>query len=339
MAAKDKSGTGGLKWDKEAGFWVDDEPAESLPTPTDLDPDPDADRRDEDVAEAERALRTDDLDAYFAFDDDEDFASGDLGGGLGDYADVVTAPRTPVRVAKAPPAGPGRGFPDAAAFAAFIAAATIEPETQYGRGFEDMMSVTPAPRFFDDANAETILADIEALNRKHGVAEVTVPGTAVKLVNYTYCPKCQTVHSRRDVLTYFSNPKAPEDPLIPRRQQLRGDARVACKSCGEMFLPSLLVVDGKPTSECPFLGTLQTIDAIEVVYLRRYKRKVLTRNPQNVLMRRGRRVVRNDVMVGDLMDHPALIANLVLHTPPKLVGPLLRGKNLEREDPLMGLTF
>lgn len=335
MAAKDKSGTGGLKWDKETGFWVDDDPVESTPSTTDLEPWPRETRKTDDVAEAERALRADDIDAYFAFDDDDD----DLGGGFDDYADVVTAQPAPGRVAKVPPAGPGRGFPDPAAFAAFIAAATVEPETQYGRGFEEMMSVTPAPRFFEDANAESVLADIEALNRKHGVSDVVVPGTAVKLVNYTYCPKCRTVHSRRDVLTYFSNPKPPEDRLIPRRQQLRGDARVACKSCGEMFLPSLLVVDGKPTSECPFLGTLQTIDAIEVVYLRRYKRKVLTRNPQNVLMRRGRRVVRNDVMVGDLMDHPTLIANLVLHTPPRLVEPLLLGRNLEREDPLMGLTF
>lgn len=334
--------TGRLQWDKNAGHWADAgrlqgpddrreprlRPGATPPAEPDRPPGP----GDDGAVDPDRALRTDDLDAFFSLDADIP---------LDDVLDDsrVLEDSRPASDPPCLPVGRGRGFPDAGAFAAFISAATVPPETSYGRAIGDMLGITPAPRFFTDPHGPTILADIESLNRRHGVTIVRVPGTSVRLVNYTYCPRCDTVHSRRDVMAYFSNPDSPDDAAIPRRQQLRGDPRVACKTCREMFLPSLLVVDGKPTSECPFLGTLQTIDAIEVVYLKHSRRKVLTRNPDNIVHRKGRRMVRNDVWIGDLIEHPTLMANLVLHTPPDLVTSLIEGRNVANEEPLMGLQF
>lgn len=198
-------------------------------------------------------------------------------------------------------------------------------------------------RFRDDPRGETLLADIRAANRRDGLGNVKLPGTSVELINYSYCPRCQAVHSMLDLERYYFAPR--RDPRVSLAEQHRKDRRVACKDCGALFLPALIVVDGTPKGEMPLLCRVQVVDAIEQYCAEAHRRPVLSRNPAA----RRRRVdpatgatlqaVANDVDIGLLRPRPALIANFLQYSPPDLAISFAAGRNIANDDVVYGAWF
>jgi hypothetical protein len=115
--------------------------------------------------------------------------------------------------------------------------------------------------------------------------------------------------------------------------QFRNDTRVFCAGCGTYFLPALVIADGTPKTETQFLCRTQTMCAIEDFYEKKGI-KVLSRNRENKVRRQRKCTgILNDVLIKEMEESPALIANLLQYTPANLALNLLDGSNVRKGDP------
>lgn len=216
-------------------------------------------------------------------------------------------------------------------FEASLLKRRLQPEEPYGHSFNKEVAVC---RFTGIEREENLLADIERKNQKQGMGNVTIPHTKIKLVNYSVCPKCNTVFSFKDLMCYYKNPK-PDPTFSSPVQQIRGDTRVCCTECGMYFFPTLIISDGTPRNQTQFLCRAQTINAIEDFFKEQGK-LVLTQKPQNMIRKNKKEAFRNDVLLEQLESKPTLITNLLQYTPPPLMLNLIDGSNIEKGDVLYG---
>ena len=170
-------------------------------------------------------------------------------------------------------------------------------------------------KFFEEKNEE-LLTDIVAENEKLNMGNTTIPGTDIKLINYSICPKCKTVNNMLDLANYYANPK-PDPMFKDINEQCRKDTRVCCKDCQEFFLPSLVIVDGSPISEYQWLCSTQTLDATQDHYWSSKHQKVLFANNSNRLQVEGYWGIKIDVTLNELQNRPALVTNLLQYSPPE----------------------
>ena len=217
-------------------------------------------------------------------------------------------------------------------FEDYLVNCRFNPEKTYGKIPKD----TPILKFFQGGHkAENRLADIQARNVDEGTGKMRVNGTAIEIINYSYCPNCGEIFSFNEVQRHFRNP--PEIKGVDRRQQFMHDTRMRCTRCGTYFVPSLVICCGSPRSEVQDLCRVQTVYSIEEFYFAQ-GRDVLTRNAKNIKVNeKGARAIINDVYIDDLKERPTLIANLIKHTPPKLVPSFISGKNIPNKTLLFGL--
>jgi len=206
------------------------------------------------------------------------------------------------------------------------------PEEPYGIFSRDVTMC----RFFGSKNSENILADIERKNAKQRMGNVKIPHTNIRLINYSVCPKCGKVFSFKDLSDYYRNPKS-DSRFHSRGEQARSDTRVYCPDCETWFLPALIIVDNTPKSEVQFLCRNQTMDAIEKYFFRKEEKQVLTINRANILTdSSGKKAVKNDIVLGEMAQKPALIANMLQYTPANLALNLMDGSNVKKGDVLFG---
>ena len=195
-------------------------------------------------------------------------------------------------------------------------------------------------RFSDAKNGEEILADIERKNEAENMGNQTIPGTKIKLVNFSVCPKCAKVFSFKDLSDYYAKPKR-DARYKNMKEQFRQDTRVYCEDCGAYFLPALVISDGTPRTETQFLCRIQTMNAIEDFYRDKRGAKVLSKNAKNLIKKTPLKsspvtAIRNDVFIKDMEARPTLITNLLQYTPAKFVMNIIDGSNYRKEDPLFG---
>ena len=184
-------------------------------------------------------------------------------------------------------------------------------------------------RFFNDKN-ENLLEDIKRKNEEQGYGNIKIPKTNITLINYSFCSKCKTVFSFKDIIDYYKNPVL--DPNYKSRaHQYREDTRVYCKNCNTFFLPSLIIADGKPRDEVQMLCRVQTIEEIEKYLLQKGK-MVLTKKKSNIVENGKLRGIKNDVYIKNLEKRPALITNMIQYTPFKLMLNLIDGTNVRKGD-------
>jgi hypothetical protein len=205
------------------------------------------------------------------------------------------------------------------------------PEKTYGLYTHDITTL----KFFDDKNGEKILADIEQKNKEQGMGNRKIPGTKIKLINYSYCPKCNTVYSMKDLTGYYAHPK-PDPQFKSLAEQYRQDTRVCCHECGTYFLPTLIISDGTPKNEVQHLCRVQTIQGIESFYRETFKKNVLTKNKKNFIEYENTRNIWNDVLLEELTPKPTLIGNLIQYSPANCIINLVDGTNVKKGDLLYG---
>jgi hypothetical protein len=80
------------------------------------------------------------------------------------------------------------GFQSIESFESFLT-----ERQQYERPYGIFDNDITMCRFFESYNGEEILADIEQKNEEHGMGNITIPHTKIKLINYSVCPKCGAV--------------------------------------------------------------------------------------------------------------------------------------------------
>jgi hypothetical protein len=216
-------------------------------------------------------------------------------------------------------------------FEVFLTERKFEPEKKYGMFDKDITMC----RFFESKDGETVLADIERKNAEQNMGNIAIPNTNIRLINYSVCPKCKTVFSFKELMSYYKNPK--HDSLFRNKgHQLREDTRVCCSECGEYFLPALVISDGTPKNEVQFLCRMQTVNAIENFFEKKGK-FVLSKNKENVSWEDNRLItIRNDVELKHLESKPTLISNMLQYTPANLLPNLLDGSNNKKGDILFG---
>ena len=206
---------------------------------------------------------------------------------------------------------------------------TKDPNT-YGK-FEKNISIL---KFFDDPKGESILSDIREINSKENMGNIKIPGTEIELLNYSYCPKCRTIHSYQDLLSYYSNP-IPNPGFRNKLEQFRKDTTLACKNCKSFFIPAIVIVDGTPKNEAQFLCRIQTVEEVES-FFDQMGSKVLSKNPANKISKDNWSAIRNDVDITKLKEKPTLIVNMMQYTPVSLLDNFIEGKNLSNDDFLFG---
>ncbi|AEF86298.1 hypothetical protein TREPR_1881 [Treponema primitia ZAS-2] len=205
------------------------------------------------------------------------------------------------------------------------------PEDAYGLYTHDVTTL----KFFDNKNSEKILADIEQKNEEQGMGNRKIPGTKIKLINYSYCPKCNTIYSMSDLMTYYANPK--EDPQFKNiKEQCRQDTRVCCHECSTYFLPTLIISDGTPKNEIQHLCRVQTIHGIEVFYKTVFKKPVLSKSRRNIVQYKNTRNIWSDILLKELTPKPTLIGNLIQYSPANCIINLVEGTNIKNGDFLYG---
>jgi hypothetical protein len=217
-------------------------------------------------------------------------------------------------------------------FEALLTKREFMPDKIYGL-HEFTKSITMC-RFFDSQDGESILADIERKNTEQKMGNIAIPNTNIRLINYSVCPKCNTVFSFKDLMDYYKNPKL--DPVFKRKgEQLREDTRVCCPECGRYFLPALVIADGTPKNEVQFLCRMQTVEAVERFFLGK-SQHILSKNKGNIFQGNGFITIRNDVKLAQLESKPTLISNMLQYTPANYLPNLLDGSNVEKGDILFG---
>ena len=217
-------------------------------------------------------------------------------------------------------------------FEQYLINARFWPEETYGK----IPGNTPVLKFFEGGRgAENRLADIQAKNIDEGTGKIRINGTAIEYINYSFCPGCGELFSFKEVQRYFRNP--PPMKGVDRRKQFLHDTRMQCHVCDTFFVPSLVICCGEPRSEVQDMCRVQTVYAVEEFYFAQGK-DVLTRNPKNIKANeKGRRAIINDVYIDDLKERPTLIANMVKHTPPRLVPSFISAGNIPNKTLLFGL--
>jgi hypothetical protein len=211
------------------------------------------------------------------------------------------------------------------------------PEKVYGI-YEQDITVC---RFFTGKHGEkneNMLADIRRLNEEQQMGNVRVPNTDIEIINYSPCPKCDTIHTFSDVFNYYQHPVLDKKFKNLNEQRLL-DTRVKCKECGSYFLPALIVSDGAPKNEYQMVCRSQTIGEIIVFMQTEFKLKVLTMKRENIMKHpedEKKAAWRNDIDSSKLKLRPALYANLLQYTPAPLMLDFISRKNLEVEEPLYG---
>ncbi|MDR2535503.1 MAG: hypothetical protein LBD29_05655 [Treponema sp.] len=257
------------------------------------------------------------------------------------------------------------GFESIEAFESYITKQR-EPEVPYGLVTQDVLT----GRFIKSEQAEQALQDIKLKNKEAGMGNVRIPGSKIKLINYSVCPQCGRVYSAKDLAGYYANPK-PDSRFRGAIHQSREDTRVFCALCKSYFFPSLLIiVNDIPENEVQLLSMMQTMHAIEQFY-EGQQVQVLSRRQEN-LLRTDRITVKtaqidneakdnfvssifysksdtkgtvkkvvkglgNDIFLKDLEAAPTLICNMLYYTPPNLILNLIDGTNTAKKDVLFGL--
>ena len=219
---------------------------------------------------------------------------------------------------------------DAEEFEKYLTIRQFVPEKPYGVIGKNSL---PICRFFgspDGRKNESLLEDIKRKNAEQGYGNVKIPNTNVTLINYSFCPKCKTIYSFKEVGDYYRNP-APDARYKNKAHQYRNDTRVLCNNCSTYFLPSLVISDGTPKNEVQFLCRAQTINAVEEYFLQKNK-KVLTKNKKNIIQKGKLRAIKNDVYLKDLEEKPTLIVNMIQYTLFHLIMNLLDGTNVKKGD-------
>ena len=219
-----------------------------------------------------------------------------------------------------------KSFESFEAFEKYLTEREHAQEKLYGI-FDKDISVC---RFFDSPENENILADIKQKNEAQEHGNVKIPNTNIELINYSFCHKCKTIFSFKELAEYYRNPK-PDQRYKSRAHQYREDTRVYCGNCNTYFLPSLIIADGTPKSEVQFLCRAQTIDEVEKYFLEKNIR-VLTKNENNIIQNGERKAIKNDVFIKHLEEKPALITNILQYTPAKYIMNLIDGTNVEKGD-------
>jgi len=223
--------------------------------------------------------------------------------------------------------GEGRNaFESVETFEEYLLKREIIREKPYGI-FEKDISVC---RFFSSDKNENLLQDINKKNKEQGFGNINIPNTNITLLNYSFCQKCKTIYSYKDLIEYYRNPK-PDKIFQNRATQFRNDTRICCKNCDTYFLPSLIISDGTPKNEVQFLCRIQTIDAVEK-YFQNKKINILTKNSKNIIRKGNLKGIKNDVYIKDLEEKPTLITNIIQYTPFNLIPNLLDGTNVEKEN-------
>lgn len=205
------------------------------------------------------------------------------------------------------------------------------PEDHYGLFTHDASVLS----FFNDKDGEKLLADIEQKNKEQGMGNRKIPGTNIKLINYSYCPKCNAVYSMLDLTEYYAHPK-PDPQFKDSAEQYRQDTRVCCNECGTYFLPALIISDGTPRNEVQHLCRVQTIHSIERFYKETFKKNVLTSSKRNIVQYENTKNIWNDVLLEELTPKPTLIANLIQYSPAPCIVNLIDGTNIKKGDFLYG---
>jgi len=205
------------------------------------------------------------------------------------------------------------------------------PEQPYGI-FDKEVTMC---RFSGVKNGEELLADIERRNEAEGMGNVQIPGTNIKLINFSLCPACGRSFSYKDLRDYYLHPR-PDPAFKNQAEQFRNDSRVFCDQCGTYFLPALVIADGTPKTETQFLCRVQTMEAIEGFYGRK-GHKVLSRIPGNrVRQNKTCTGILNDVFLDEMKEKPTLVTNLLQYTPANLTLNLINGSNYRKKDLLFG---
>ena len=229
-------------------------------------------------------------------------------------------------------AGVSQPLKNAEDFEVFLTKRRFETDKIYGCHSSE--KVVTMCRFFGSKNGESILADIERKNAEQNMGNVAIPNTNIKLINYSICPKCNSVFSFKDLMDYYKNP-IPGPVFKNKGQQIREDTRVCCPECGEYFLPALVIADGTPRNEVQFLCRMQTVNAIELFFLKK-GHCVLSRNKENISRENQFMTIRNDVSLQQLESKPTLITNMLQYTPANLMLNLIDGSNIKKGDILFG---
>jgi len=218
------------------------------------------------------------------------------------------------------------GFTRIEEFEKYLTERKFQPEKPYSI-FEKDISIC---RFFDSKNNDNLLADIMRKNEEQGLGNFKIPNTDITLINYSFCPKCQTIYSFKEITDYYKNPKY-DARYKYRAYQYRNDTRVLCHNCNTYFLPSLVISDGTPKNEVQFLCRIQTIDAVEK-YMQTKNKSVLTKKKDNIVYRGKLRGIRNDVSILDLEEKPTLITNIIQYTPFNSIMNFIDGTNVSKGD-------
>jgi hypothetical protein len=218
------------------------------------------------------------------------------------------------------------GFNSIEEFEKYLTTREFNPEKPYGI-FDKDVSIC---RFFNSENNDNLLADIKKKNEEQGLGNVTIPNTNITLINYSICPKCNSIYSFKEILDYYKKPK-PDSKYNNTAYQLRNDTRVFCNNCNTYFLPSLVISDGTPVKEVQFLCRVQTVDAVEK-YMLSKNTNVLTKEKSNIVYKDRLRAIKNDVSIKDLEKRPTLITNIIQYTPIPLIMNFIDGTNVENGD-------
>jgi len=223
---------------------------------------------------------------------------------------------------------PINGFSSIESFEKYFIEREFHPEKPYGI-FDKDVSIC---RYFNSKNNENLLADIMKKNEEQGLGNIKIPNTDITLINYSICPKCNSIFSFKDIMNYYKKPK-PDAWFKNTAHQLRNDTRVYCDNCGTYFLPSLIISDGTPKKEVQFLCRVQTIEAVEEFMLTK-NIKVLTNKEGNIVFKDGFRLraIKNDVSIKDLEKKPTLITNIIQYTPFNLIMNFIDGTNAKKGD-------
>ena len=218
------------------------------------------------------------------------------------------------------------GFDRLESFEKYLKDRSYKPEEPYGM-FNKNVSVC---KFFNSPNNDRLLGDIIMKNEAEGMGNIKIPHTNITLINYSICPKCETIYSFGDIVSYYKNPVSDIE-FKSRAFQFRNDARVYCQFCSTFFLPSLVISDGTPFNEVQFLCRAQTIDAVEK-YMLLKSIKVLTKKKSNIVSNGNFRAIKNDVSIISLKKKPTLITNIIQYTPFKQIFNFIDGTNAEKGD-------
>jgi hypothetical protein len=218
------------------------------------------------------------------------------------------------------------GFDSIEEFEKYLTKREFNPEKPYGL-FERNVLLC---KFFDSKNSDNLLEDIKIKNEEQGLGNIKIPNTNITLINYSFCPKCRTIYSFKEVVNYYRNPK-PDARYKNKVQQFRNDTRVYCDNCDTYFLPSLIISDGTPKNEVQFLCRVQTINTVEK-YMLSKNIKVLTKKESNIVYKDNLRAIKNDVSIKDLEKKPTLITNIIQYTPYNLVMNFIDGTNIGKGD-------